>query len=69
MVMEGTNIKQIFVDEGFSKNTAYIQGRRDGFKGIDVHTVELPHASALGATMLMNKVLLIFLFFVARWIT
>jgi len=35
-----------------------MKGIRDGFIGIDVQAAELPHASALGATMLMKKALL-----------
>ncbi len=61
LVLEGSAIKQIFVDGGFSKNEVYMQGLKVGFSGMDVRAAGLPQASALGAAMLMKRVLLIFL--------
>lgn len=55
----GSGIRQLFVDGGFSHNDAYMQGLRDGFRGRKVRAAEVPHASALGAAMLIKKVLLI----------
>jgi sugar (pentulose or hexulose) kinase len=55
LVMEGSDIKQIFVDGGFSKNGDYMRGLQDGFKGIEVRAANLPHAAALGAAMQIHR--------------
>jgi alpha-L-rhamnosidase len=65
MVMAGSEIKQIFVDGGFSKNEEYMRGLQEGFSGIEVRAARLPHASALGAALMLKKVFLIFLLFLA----
>ena len=65
MIMAGTDIKKIFVDGGFSKNEMYMQGLKNGFKEIDVEAAKTPHASALGAAILMKKALLILLLFIS----
>jgi hypothetical protein len=52
--------KHLFVDGGFAKNEEYMQGLREGFSGRDVRAAKLPHASALGAAMIMKNGLLIF---------
>ena len=49
--------QQLFVDGGFAKNEEYMQGFREGFSGRDVRAAGLPHASALGAAMIMKNVL------------
>ena len=55
LVFEGTGIKRIFVDGGFSNNQIYMNTLARAFPGIEVYATSVPQASALGAALVIHK--------------
>jgi L-fuculokinase len=49
------NIKQIFVDGGFSKNTIFMTLLADAFSDIEVYAAEVAQASAIGAAVAIRE--------------
>lgn len=54
IVMQGTEVKRIFVDGGFSKNSIYMHLLATGFPGVEVFAASVPQATALGAALIMH---------------
>ncbi len=55
LVLEGTEVKRIFVDGGFSKNSVFMNLLAAAFPGIEVFAATVPQASALGAALSLHK--------------
>jgi len=55
LVLNGTNVKQIFVDGGFSKNPIFMHMLADCFPGIEVYAATVAQASSLGAALVMHQ--------------
>jgi sugar (pentulose or hexulose) kinase len=55
LVLEGTGVKRIFVDGGFSKNTIYMYLLAEAFPGIEVYAASVAQASALGAAIAIHR--------------
>ena len=55
LVLNGTNVRQIFVDGGFSKNERYLNGLKKAYSNLDVCAVGHSQASALGAAMSIHN--------------
>jgi sugar (pentulose or hexulose) kinase len=55
LVLNGTAVKQIFVDGGFSKNDIYMYLLAKAFPASEVYAASVPQASALGAAMAIHK--------------
>ncbi len=49
------DIKQIFIDGGFSKNLFFLQGLKRAFPRITFYAAELAQASALGAALVIHS--------------
>ncbi|AYB30062.1 FGGY-family carbohydrate kinase [Chryseolinea soli] len=54
IVMQGTEVKRIFVDGGFSKNSIYMHLLATLFPGVEVFAASVPQATALGAALIMH---------------
>ena len=54
-VLKGTNVKKIFVDGGFSKNSIYMQLLADAFPALEIYAASVPQASAIGAAMAIHS--------------
>lgn len=54
LVLNGTDVKRIFVDGGFSKNAIYMHLLAEAFSGIEVYAASVAQASALGAALVMH---------------
>jgi sugar (pentulose or hexulose) kinase len=55
LVLKGTNIKRIFVDGGFSKNSIYMHLLAAAFPNIEVFAASMAQASAIGAALSIHK--------------
>ncbi len=55
LVMQGTTVKKIFVDGGFSKNTIYMHLLASAFPEMEVYATTVPQASAIGAALSIHK--------------
>ena len=55
LVLEGTKVKRIFVDGGFSKNSIYMHLLSGAFPGKEVYAASMAQASALGAALCIHK--------------
>jgi len=55
LVLNGTPVKRIFVDGGFSKNSIYMHLLANAFAGIEVYAATVAQASALGAALAMHQ--------------
>ena len=55
LVMQGSPVKKIFVDGGFSKNDVYMNLLAEAFPYIEVYSATVAQASALGAAMAIRK--------------
>ena len=56
LVLNATDVKRIFVDGGFSKNSIYMHLLADAFTGIEVYAATVAQASALGAALTIHHV-------------
>jgi len=54
LVLNATDVKRIFVDGGFSKNSIYMHLLAEAFTGIEVYAATVAQASALGAALAMH---------------
>lgn len=54
LVLKGSNIKKIFVDGGFGKNTIYMTLLAAAFPGIAVYAASVAQASAIGAALAVH---------------
>ena len=55
LVLEGTNVKRIFVDGGFGKNEIYMHLLADAFPDIEVFAASMAQATALGAALSIHN--------------
>ncbi|MEP7320093.1 MAG: FGGY family carbohydrate kinase, partial [Panacibacter sp.] len=55
LVLNATDVKRIFVDGGFSKNSIYMHLLAEAFAGIEVYAATVAQASALGAALAMHR--------------
>ncbi len=56
LVLEGTAVRRIFVDGGFSKNKLYMHLLAEAFGNIEVFAASVSQASAIGAAMAVHKI-------------
>jgi sugar (pentulose or hexulose) kinase len=55
LVLRGTEVKRIFVDGGFSKNSIYMYLLAEAFPSIEVYAASVAQASALGAALAIHQ--------------
>ena len=55
LVLKDGNIKKLFIDGGFSKNTIYMNLMAEAFTELEVYAASIPHATAIGAALMMHK--------------
>ena len=55
LVLEGTKVRRIFVDGGFSKNLVYMNLLALVFPDIEVFAASMAQATAIGAALAINK--------------
>jgi sugar (pentulose or hexulose) kinase len=55
LILEGTDIKKIFVDGGFSRNEIYMNLLARAFDPIGVFAASVPQASAIGAALALHN--------------
>lgn len=56
LVLEGTNVKRIFVDGGFSQNSIFMHLLASSFEGMEVFAASMAQATALGAALVIHSV-------------
>ncbi len=54
LVLGDTNVREIFVDGGFSKNVLFMKKLAKAFKNVKVFSATIPHATALGAALVLH---------------
>ncbi len=55
LVIDGMDIKKIFVDGGFGKNPVYMNLLAASFPGFQVFAATMPQASAIGAALAIHR--------------
>jgi glycerol kinase len=55
LVMTGSDVKRIFVDGGFSRNSVYMHLLAIAFPEMEVFAASMPQASALGAALTIHS--------------
>jgi sugar (pentulose or hexulose) kinase len=55
MIINGTQVRKIFVDGGFSKNSVYMHLLASVFPEIEVYAAEMAQATALGTAISIHK--------------
>jgi sugar (pentulose or hexulose) kinase len=55
LVLQNTDVKRIFVDGGFSKNSIYMHLMAAAFPGIEVYAATVAQASAMGTAQAIHK--------------
>ena len=55
LVLEGMDVKRIFVDGGFGRNQVYMHLLAAAFPGIEVFAASIPQASAIGAAQAIHR--------------
>ena len=55
LVLEGTEVKRIFVDGGFGKNQVYMHLLAAAFPDIEVFAASIPQATAMGAALAIHS--------------
>jgi L-fuculokinase len=55
LILDGMDIKKIFVDGGFGKNSVYMHLLAASFPGIGVFAASIPQASAMGAALAIHR--------------
>ena len=55
LVLEGTEVKRIFVDGGFGKNQVYMHLLAAAFPEIEVFAALVPQATAMGAALAIHS--------------
>ena len=56
LILQGTQIKRIFVDGGFSKNELYMSGLAKAYPELEIYAATIAQASAIGAALSMHDV-------------
>lgn len=54
LVLKGTNVKRIFVDGGFSKNSIYMNLLASAFPDMEVFAASMPQATAMGTALAIH---------------
>jgi sugar (pentulose or hexulose) kinase len=54
LILDGSSVKKIFVDGGFSNNDVYMNLLTRIFPGMEVFAASIPQASAIGAAMVIH---------------
>ena len=54
LILDGSAVKRIFVDGGFSNNDVYMNLLARIFSGMEVFAASIPQASAIGAAMVIH---------------
>lgn len=55
LVLDGTDVKRIFVDGGFSKNPIYMQLLASAFPELEVFAASVAQATSIGAALAIHK--------------
>jgi len=55
LVLEGSEVKKIFVDGGFSKNEHYMSGLAKAYPSMQIFAAEVAQATALGAALSLHE--------------
>jgi hypothetical protein len=55
LVLQGTDVKRIFVDGGFSKNSAYMHLLAKAFPGQEVFAASMAQATSLGTALAIHQ--------------
>ena len=55
LVLEGTDVRRIFVDGGFGKNQVYMHLLAAAFPEIEVFAASVPQATAMGAALVLHQ--------------
>ncbi|OIR12913.1 rhamnulokinase [mine drainage metagenome] len=55
LILKGTEVQQIFVDGGFSKNSVYMNLLAREFPKMKIFAASVPQASAVGAALVIHK--------------
>jgi sugar (pentulose or hexulose) kinase len=55
LILQGTNVKRIFVDGGFSKNSIYMNLLAAVFPGIEIFAASMAQATAVGAALCIHN--------------
>ncbi|GEO11871.1 FGGY-family carbohydrate kinase [Segetibacter aerophilus] len=55
LVLEGSEVKRLFVDGGFSKNSIYMNLLAEAFPGLEVFAASMAQATALGTALAIHK--------------
>jgi len=55
LVLQGTNVKRIFVDGGFARNQVYMHLLAAAFPHIEVFAASIPQATAIGAALAIHS--------------
>ncbi|MDB5133576.1 MAG: rhamnulokinase [Mucilaginibacter sp.] len=55
LVLEGTSVKRIFIDGGFSKNSVFMHLLAIAFPGIEVFAASMAQATAIGAALAIHR--------------
>lgn len=56
LVLDGTSVKRIFVDGGFSRNAVFINLLAIIFPDLEVYAAHMPQATAIGTAMVIHQV-------------
>ena len=56
LVLKGTDVKRVFVDGGFSKNSVYMNLLASAFPGLEVFAASMAQATAVGTALAIHKV-------------
>jgi L-fuculokinase len=55
LILDGTDVKRIFVDGGFSKNLLYMHLLAESLNKIEVFAASVPQATAMGAALAIHE--------------
>jgi sugar (pentulose or hexulose) kinase len=55
LVLKGTDVKRIFVDGGFSKNSIYMNLLAGRFPGMEIFAASMAQATAMGAALAIHN--------------
>jgi glycerol kinase len=55
MVLEGTEVRRIFVDGGFSKNSVFMHLLAASFPEMEIFAASMAQASAVGAALVLHQ--------------
>ena len=56
LILQGTDVKRIFVDGGFGKNLLYMHLLAASLDKIEVFAASVPQATAMGAALAIHEV-------------